>query len=250
MDKLSIMDGVGFPLAQDDFDDMQTALREGIIGLGKAINPNASSYIVSGCSIVIDPTFTHVFALGPGAVVINGEPCVVVGSTGATNAEYYWYIDEQNSGSSVTFEDTGTHNPYLTRQAKLGSHANDATYTANVASGLWVPMAQVLKIVPDWIPIPAYTNGWAASGAAYYRIWGNGKVELKGAADGTLQSGIAAFTLPAGTWPPDDFYKLTMVTNGSNFEIGYVHITSAGVVNLITTTYDLVKLDGITFYIS
>ncbi len=91
-----------------------------------------------------------------------------------------------------------------------------------------------------------YTNSWVDFGSSnhpvgYYRDM-LGFVHLRGLAkSGTVNT--AMFTLPAGYQPTKEL-RFVVISNGA---LGYLTISNAGVVTLVTGNNTYVSLEGIIF---
>jgi|GEM_PF-6838190 len=254
MDKLEIMQPVGFPLRQDRIEFMQTALRNGIIMLGKAINSGApaNAYIVSGCVFSISG---GTYSVTAGIMVFNGEPCAVPAHSGSTNTNYYWYIDEENANTAQTFADASSQYPDHTRQAKIGASASGSTYTTNTGSGLWIPTANVPGLTPAWIDMSPL-NGWTTNVVGYYhaayRIFPeSGRVELRGAIENPLTPATADtfFTLPSAPAKAIAFLaRLFSPSNGTS----QIDIDTSGNIKADHTLAagTFISLEGLYFYLS
>jgi hypothetical protein len=83
----------------------------------------------------------------------------------------------------------------------------------------------------------SYGSGWSDVGGTSV-ISQNGMVyaQLSFARSTALTDGVTVMTLPSGFRPPSDIYALAFLTDASNANgvSGMVHITTAGVVTIVT----------------
>lgn len=215
MNKLNIMEGVGHPLRQDDFDFMQQCWSEGIKGLSSSYGTDEGStyssqavILLSGCQITDIGTQ---YSISEGYLVYKGEIVkvdahVVNKSVGDSNSDYAWVLTESNVGDPIIYSDATVHNVYKKRRVALEIYDSQIDYA----------IGKNLRTVISWLQSNVYgsyitialKNGWVFNGREVgYAIIGFFRVSLRGSLDSSSLTDSVFATLPVGSRPNIDIYK-------------------------------------------
>jgi hypothetical protein len=130
------------------------------------------------------------------------------------------------------------------------SDTNNNIYTNYCDLGTWKGWRKIISdTTTAWTNL-TLQNSWVHSGGTYpnasYRLNALGEVELRGAIkSGITTSGTTIATLPAGFRPTHDRNYVVYSTDGTNYILGTIQITSAGAIRLFSGGNVILSLDSI-----
>jgi hypothetical protein len=128
--------------------------------------------------------------------------------------------------------------------------STDREFTRRMSSGVWQPWNEVVTTqTTAWTNL-TLQNSWVNSGGTYpnasYRLNAMGEVELRGSIkSGLTTSGTTIATLPAGFRPTHDRNYVVYSTDGTNYLLATIQITSAGVIRIFSGGNAILSLDSI-----
>jgi len=241
MNKLLFPNG-GLPLYGDDFDFLQSGLREGILATVRPFcEQTGGKMVLSGCALTFNPS-SGTYFLSSGWVVINYEILFFVGGdTGVSDPSGIYDIELEANH----YPDSDT---YATRTLVNGTSANiwqrrDARFAVTPS----VPKLQaalneyrlpylIAKLIEGAsdtaVTLMDFENDWAGGSFPPKAIRRGNTVLLKGLLEvGTIDISTytTAFTLQDGYRPKVRQYFVCAMPNSS---IGLVDILTTGVVNV------------------
>lgn len=230
MNRLKTTDTGGFPLRLDDFRWLDEAEREAFLGVVKTLIGDEEQCILYGCEITIEPGTG--WDCTEGFVFFNDEIYYVAAHwvdwpTDPYSLYFEEDIDHDSDGYKV-FENTGTHETYEIRRAKLNT---GATAPPNTMPWDTDDFITILKVRLDLYQPPPVT-GWttvalnsgnvtllsgslsSVSGDITYKI--DGKTIFVAINLITVVSspgGSLNITLPNGIKVDRDVHKVSIISN-------------------------------------
>lgn len=208
---------------------------------------NTKAYILYGCED--SNASATVFDMSAGFVLWAGELYIVPAQSITVSAGQtirFWPTPSYTTSAAadpVLFTDGSSHNIHLNNGGVWLSSATGSTAT------LLPNMINAYS--PTKVTVSSFgTNVFSAS--AIYRKSRNGMVTIQGTAtfSGAAGTPETIFTLPTGFRPVGAGQNIPTVINGTT--LGYIQISTAGVVQAVATTGNLasktVWFDNISFY--
>lgn len=129
MKKLFTTDNGGFPFELDDLRWIGRGIDESFESFTKAFAKNdTGDYVLFGCVVsnIVLGANSLTYDITSGAIVINGEICLVESATGVTVTDpsftnFYFDIDDTSfdATGNESFEDSSVHDTYQNRFAKI-----------------------------------------------------------------------------------------------------------------------------------